>query len=210
MLFPERNVSSSLPPPATTITATTSTSTSSFSCSQSTSSGLQLNSNQRSAISCFLDRSYSPVAGPPFLLYGPPGTGKTTVLSEIITRLVFQQQQPHQRDPIRILVCGPNNSVVDTLCLRLAVSLSPVQMIRLMSPSAKISQEHQSLRMYSVKDKETQMHFVMPSFNHLQQFQVIAVTSLHAFEMHKRNPHLHFTHIIIDECVQMTETMVRK
>lgn len=63
-------------------------------------------------------------------IHGPPGTGKTSVLVEIITKLLQKKQQK----PMRILVCGPSNLSVDNIIERLE-NYSTSKLLRIGHPS---------------------------------------------------------------------------
>ena len=67
------------------------------------------------------------------LVHGPFGTGKTSTLIELIHQLVKSN-----KSQVRILVCGPSNTAVDNVLLRLTHSKIPL--VRLGHPARVIPQ----------------------------------------------------------------------
>ncbi|MBF2754505.1 MAG: AAA family ATPase [Gammaproteobacteria bacterium AqS3] len=93
------------------------------------SEGTRLDENQEKAVQGALTQK------PIFLIHGPPGTGKTTVIEEIIRRILTGD------DRKRILVCSQTNLAVDNVLERLGRSeKSGIRPVRLAADENKIDQ----------------------------------------------------------------------
>ncbi|GAA5852569.1 hypothetical protein JCM8547_002548 [Rhodosporidiobolus lusitaniae] len=161
----------------------------------------------------------------PLLLHGPPGTGKTKTLVEGVLQIL--KRHPHAH----ILVCGASNPSTDTLAMRLR-SLMPKQLFRLNSPSRPFAEVRAELLPYCHVENE---RFALPSMSELLQKRVICCTVLDASlllqarlsnhdlstleiyvqgnlhptysatgELSLARPH--FSHLLVDEAGQATET----
>ena len=89
-----------------------------------------LNYEQMRAIDTVLHVSYGPV---PFVISGPPGTGKTKTIVELAVQLISKDRAAH------LLVCAPSESAADTLIQRLSKHLKRSELLRINSPSRKLS-----------------------------------------------------------------------
>ncbi|KAI6184958.1 putative helicase mov-10-B, protein [Aphelenchoides bicaudatus] len=143
----------------------------------------------------------------PFILHGPPGTGKTHTIVATVRCLL-------EMDPrVRILLATPSNTAADLLCVRLYKELSrslikKEEMLRLRSPNTDFFERNRDLDPISCIDEELRC-FDIPDHSKLIQYRLI-ISSLGctAHLVDRRLRPGFFTHIIIDEAGQATESEV--
>lgn len=97
-----------------TTTDTTDTADTAATATTTATTPSKLNSEQEMAVGMSLEMVKSNEINL-MTIHGPPGTGKTSVLVEIIRRLMAS------KTAIRILICGPSNLSVDNIIERLDV-----------------------------------------------------------------------------------------
>ncbi|CAH0563803.1 unnamed protein product [Brassicogethes aeneus] len=154
-----------------------------------------LNEKQKIAVANILN---APQNSQPYLIFGPPGTGKTSTLVEAIRQIHRYEQNS------RILVCGPSNSAVDELALKLLKNIPTSEMLRFVALSYSRSLKDSKLQeIVNVKHGE----FFTPTIAQLQKYRIVLTTNINAAKFHcgdvKPN---HFNYVIIDEAGYLTET----
>ena len=102
-----------------------------------------LNQSQQSAVRFAL--SANDVA----VIHGPPGTGKTTTVVEVIRQCVSQGE--------RVLACGPSNTSVDNLLVKLVAQ--GVRAVRLGHP-ARVAKELQNNTLDALVERHENMQIV--------------------------------------------------
>ncbi|XP_055304449.1 probable RNA helicase armi isoform X2 [Sitodiplosis mosellana] len=146
----------------------------------------------------------------PYLIFGPPGTGKTTTLVEIILQLLASNKKS------KILITTQSNSASNLITQRLIQSkqLHSDSLLRLISHNYSSRTEFipDDVAMYSktIKDLEEIEQKKMTFFERLELVKkyrvVIGTFSAVSKLLEAASLRNHFTHSVIDEAGQCTET----
>ncbi|XP_066447975.1 RNA helicase Mov10l1 [Eleutherodactylus coqui] len=150
-----------------------------------------LNDHQKLAVTRMLSGDCRPT---PYVLFGPPGTGKTVTVIEAILQIYYALPDS------RILVCAPSNSAADLVCLRLHESghLEAGSMVRMNASSRQEETIGDTVKLYCGLGED---------IREASHFRIIISTCSSAGMFYQIGLRVgHFTHVIIDEAGQATES----
>lgn len=158
---------------------------------------IKTNPEQMQAVTNIVSGSSHPV---PYIIFGPPGTGKTMVIVEAIVQLIQSNPGAH------ILVTTGSNSACDEITSRL-LPFCRDDMLRLFAASIGQALYKVDDAILDVSNLAIGKHFY-PKLEYLMNYRVILATITVAgkFVQASVNPR-HFTHVFIDECASVSETM---
>ncbi len=158
---------------------------------------------------------------------GPPGTGKTKTLCEATLQII--QNQPESC----ILLSAPSDTAADTLALRLGKHLQPGQLLRLNGSTRSFAEVPEPLIIFChIVDTDGSSSFGLPSWPELMKARVVIIAAhdvpillqarcsnidiqrlgevvnqgLDPHRDPQRGAKLHWTHLLVDEAGQGTET----
>ena len=159
----------------------------------------------------FVDRCFHQDAARLQMLWGPPGTGKTTTIVAYIRSLVTSSQRAQRESGSHfILVCTPSNAASDLITQRLAIQLSPSEMIRIVAPGRLRRDIPDKMRPYTCPEGADNQGHVMPTEHRLRGAIVLVVTLGTAGRLYGCHPWLkgHISHLVVDEAGQATEPLM--
>eukprot|EP00756_Hemistasia_phaeocysticola_P041895 Hpha_TRINITY_DN16940_c4_g6::TRINITY_DN16940_c4_g6_i1::g.56511::m.56511/K18422/MOV10; helicase MOV-10 len=132
------------------------------------------------------------------IVFGPPGTGKTVTLTAAILSVLRADPQA------KILCTAPSNVAADVITERLAVQLDAKQLFRLNSFSRDVRSVPRIVHNRSFCADGS---YSMPLYQEVVDYRVIISTCIASFYLHSYGiSKTHFSHVIIDEAGQATES----
>ena len=162
-----------------------------------------LDEEQRAAVHAACERREQLLRGAkqaPFLLRGPFGCGKTRTLVACVRAALRLEPAA------RILVCAEANAVADEICKALARDAAPAEMLRFNAFFRSRDSLAPGIEPYCCFSQDQRNAFAAPSLAQLLTYRVVVSTAGAAATLFGVGVgDTHFTHVLIDECAQMTE-----
>lgn len=120
---------------------------------------------------------------------------KTSTLVEAILQTI---KAKGAHPTARLLVCAPSNTATDLIVQRLAMYISPSEMIRIMAYSRDPETVAADVLKYTCYSSAEE-GFVIPSADVMMQKQIVAITLSSGGKLPNAGFVGHFTHVFIDE-----------
>ncbi|XP_058808313.1 probable helicase senataxin isoform X2 [Phymastichus coffea] len=136
----------------------------------------KLNEKQKEAVIKFTDAATN-MKSKIGLLVGPPGTGKSTVITNLVTQMLYGDGRFVNGNAKRILVCAPSNAAIDEIVLRLLEIRQAISKREHRFRMVRIGREecmHEEVKKISVADlarKEANRLFTGNKQKHLEDVE---------------------------------------